>query len=160
MLGFTSFYPTYKLERAYLFHRKWPDNMARNYPFLIKTLGVWLLFLVVVYLGQGNKGVSFVLFLTFVAVLSMILHILYFELSFLLREKRYRPKIYESVILGLLIGIGIVIKNGRGLHGESGFGFIMFSPLVVIFFVIAGFPIAILYIRRNISLFKKRTNVE
>jgi hypothetical protein len=134
--------------------------MARNYPFLIKTLGVWLLFLVVVYLGQGNKGVYFVLFLTVVAVLSMILHILYFELSFLLRGKRYQPKIYESVILGLLIGIGIVIKSGRGLHGESGFGFIMFSPLVVIFFVIAGFPIAILYIRRDISLFKKRTNVE
>jgi uncharacterized membrane-anchored protein len=134
--------------------------MARNYHFLIKTLGVWLLFLVVVYLGQGNQGVYSVLFFTVYALLSMIPHILYFELSILLRGKRYQPKIYESVIIGLLIGIGTVIKNTRNLHGESSFGAIMFSPLVVIFFVLAGLPIVILYIRRNTSLFKKQTNVE
>lgn len=87
---------------------------------------------------------------------SIIPQILYFEISFLVRQKGNNPKLFESVLVGLSIGIGLVIfwLNYGGGGGEGGLAFIGFSPIFVSFFVVTGLPIGLIYKTAKRSLFK------
>jgi hypothetical protein len=93
-------------------------------------------------------------FLFYLSV-SIILQILYFEISFLIRKKDYKPKLLESFVVGLCIGIGLVIYwLNFGGGGEGAIAFIVFSPIFVSFFVVTGLLIGLIYKTIKRSLLK------
>lgn len=130
--------------------------MRQRYSIGSKVLLILLFILFVIIVGpNGAERLHACLGLMGLAIMSMIPHVIYYEVSFLRKRDRYYPKIHESIILGLFIGIGFLVWNFQGLHGESGLAFIAVSPFFIILFIVAGLPVAILYMRRNKSLFKK-----
>jgi hypothetical protein len=88
--------------------------------------------------------------------ISLIPQFLYFEISFLIRNRDNRPKLRESFMVGFIIGVALVVfwLNYGGGGGESGLVFIGISPIFISFFIITGLPIGLIYKKRNKSLFK------
>jgi hypothetical protein len=85
--------------------------------------------------------------------ISIIPQFLYFEISFLIREKNNKPKLYESIIVGFILGFTALQFLLYGRHGEAGLGVIASSHIVFIFFIITGLPVGVIYKWRKKSFF-------
>jgi len=87
--------------------------------------------------------------------ISIIPQFLYFEISFLIRNKNSRPQLYESVFVGFILGVATVafwFVYGEN-RGEAGFGLIAFSPAIIGFFIITGLFVGYIYKWRKKSFF-------
>ena len=85
---------------------------------------------------------------------SMIPQFLYFEISFLIRNKNNRPKLYESFIVGFILGFATIQLSLQLTSGEAGLGVIASSPMIIGYFVITGLPVGVIHKLRKKSFFR------
>jgi hypothetical protein len=85
---------------------------------------------------------------------SILPQFLYFEISFLIREKNNKPKLYESVIVGFILGFAAVGFLSEAIGGEAGLAMIASSPMIIALFIITGLPVGVIYKLRKKSFFR------
>ena len=91
---------------------------------------------------------------------AVIPQFVYFEISFLVRRRRKKPRFRECLAVSAAVSIGLLIYGLYGGSGESELAFmgsvIGFTPIVFI----TGIPVLWVYQIRNRSLFKSKIDAD
>lgn len=99
-----------------------------------------------------NKAI-FAVIVVFTTI-GIFAYLLYFEFSFFIRKK-FKPNLFESLIIGLII-VAAIHYSSSPATGESGiFVNAIIMPLIYTCIMVSGILVALFYIKRNRSLFKR-----
>ncbi len=87
---------------------------------------------------------------------AVVPQVIYFEISFLVRKDRKKPRFSECFAVSAAVSIGLIMYGLYGGNGESGLAYmgfaIGFTPIVFVL----GILVLLVYRSRNGSIFKSR----